>query len=121
MLTIGPWQPSVLPDTLSRSDTVEGEVAMIGAVLMRAGITRAFRAMSRKDHEAILRLIDPDVVLEYPGRENNQKVGLYPLPVYLPDASYINGHEYTLNVKHQFITEFQFEVFGEAVRYGYKY
>jgi ketosteroid isomerase-like protein len=41
---------------------------MIGALLMRGGITRAFQAMSRKDHEAVLRLVHPDVVLEYPGR-----------------------------------------------------
>jgi ketosteroid isomerase-like protein len=68
MLTIGPWQAGPRPDRLTRSDTIEGEVAMIGALLMRGGITRAFQAMSRKDHEAVLRLVHPNVVLEYPGR-----------------------------------------------------
>lgn len=41
---------------------------MIGALFMRSGIRRAFAAMSRKDHEAVLRLVHPEVVLEYPGR-----------------------------------------------------
>jgi ketosteroid isomerase-like protein len=41
---------------------------MIGALLMRAGVARAFQALNRKDHNAIMRLVDDHVVLEYPGR-----------------------------------------------------